>query len=318
VSGRWFGVRGRRFIRPTLTLTLSSDGSQRRALAELEHKPWAAEDGELWIASFPVEVKLEDAAEMELAVAPDIAIELGHGHGSGKRRAQKPACAPDARQPRVRTDSARARPRSGERAQSTDRLQARLAAAEQATEHERTRRDATERELENERSQSLRLRAEVGRLRAELELAAAAQQELSSASSSLDATRTEAHATGRRLEAATRALEEQRVESERLRERLGREQATVERLMQSEAAALSGRPGTTPAPTHARVERLAPAQARVERPGHRRSGTSADLPAARPERQLDPAPNPLGRALALVVMVAVIAAVVLVIHSTIA
>ena len=245
---------------------------------------------------------------MELAVAPDIAIELGHGHGSSKRRVRKPSAAPDARAPRVRTDSARTRPKSGERAPTTDRMKARLAAAEQATEHERTKRDATERELENERSESLRMRAEVGRLRAELELAEAGQRELSSASSALDASRAEAHGVRRRLEAAVRALDEERAESERLRERLTREQAAVERLMQSEATALSGRPRTTPDPTRVRAERA----------GHRRSATSADLPPVGPERQPHPEPNSLGRVLALVVILAVIAAVVLVIHGTIA
>ena len=53
LSGRWFGLRGRRFVRPTLTL--GSGDSRQRALADLEHKPWAAEDGELWEAAFPIE-----------------------------------------------------------------------------------------------------------------------------------------------------------------------------------------------------------------------------------------------------------------------
>lgn len=43
ISGRWSGVRGRRFIRPTLTVMTGGRGS--RALADLEHKPWAPEDG---------------------------------------------------------------------------------------------------------------------------------------------------------------------------------------------------------------------------------------------------------------------------------
>src|SRR5947207_1733411 len=75
VRGRWFGVRGRRFMRPTLTLISRSDGRERRALADLEHKPWAAEDGELWIAAFRIPVALDEAAQLELSVAPDVAIE---------------------------------------------------------------------------------------------------------------------------------------------------------------------------------------------------------------------------------------------------
>jgi hypothetical protein len=74
LSGRWFGVRGRRFVRPTLTLI--GAGGRSRSLADLEHKPWAAEDGELWVAMFPVPALGEDTLELELAVAPDIAVML--------------------------------------------------------------------------------------------------------------------------------------------------------------------------------------------------------------------------------------------------
>jgi len=73
VSGRWFGIRGRRFVRPTLTLV--AGGERVRALAELDHKPWAADDGEDWEAAFiwDGEEEIEDA---ELAVAPDLAVRL--------------------------------------------------------------------------------------------------------------------------------------------------------------------------------------------------------------------------------------------------
>ena len=47
LSGRWFGVRGRRFVRPTLAQI--SEVGPARALADHEHKPWAAEDGEWWV-----------------------------------------------------------------------------------------------------------------------------------------------------------------------------------------------------------------------------------------------------------------------------
>ena len=45
ISGRWYGLRGRRFVRPVLNLH-TGGGSRRRAIALLEHKPWAADDGE--------------------------------------------------------------------------------------------------------------------------------------------------------------------------------------------------------------------------------------------------------------------------------
>src|SRR5580700_7198939 len=72
LTGRWYGVRGRRFVRPSLSLVSGED--KLRALADLEHKPWAAEEGEEWHAAFPCTA--EDVAEVQLAVAPDIAVQL--------------------------------------------------------------------------------------------------------------------------------------------------------------------------------------------------------------------------------------------------
>src|SRR5690242_5087542 len=74
VSGRWFGVRGRRFVRPTLTLV--GEHRRLRSLADLEHKPWSATDGESWVASFPLDPGARAVKEVELAVAPDIAVSL--------------------------------------------------------------------------------------------------------------------------------------------------------------------------------------------------------------------------------------------------
>ncbi len=88
VNGRWFGVRGRRFMRPSLTLV---DGDeQRRLLADLEHKPWAAEDGQPWEAMFPYEQDDGGWVEAELNVAPDITITLPLP-GANRRRRRRPA-----------------------------------------------------------------------------------------------------------------------------------------------------------------------------------------------------------------------------------
>jgi hypothetical protein len=85
LSGRWFGLRGRRFVRPTLTLGTGAD--RRRALADLEHKPWAAEDGELWEATFPYEANGARPRHIELTVAPDITIALpSPGSGASEQR----------------------------------------------------------------------------------------------------------------------------------------------------------------------------------------------------------------------------------------
>jgi hypothetical protein len=74
VVGRWFGVRGRRFIRPTLYV--EADGEPRRLLAVLDHKPWAVEDGEEWIAAFAWEGDPVDLTGSELTVGPGVAVEL--------------------------------------------------------------------------------------------------------------------------------------------------------------------------------------------------------------------------------------------------
>jgi hypothetical protein len=82
LSGRWFGLRGRRFVRPTLTLGIGD--SRQRALADLEHKPWAAHDGELWEAAFSIELNGGHPGQIELTVAPDITVALPLP-GSGAR-----------------------------------------------------------------------------------------------------------------------------------------------------------------------------------------------------------------------------------------
>ena len=74
VAGRWFGIRGRRFLRPTLDIEV--DGQPRRMLAVLEHKPWAAEEGSEWMAAFTWRHEPIDPAEAELAVAQDLTVQL--------------------------------------------------------------------------------------------------------------------------------------------------------------------------------------------------------------------------------------------------
>jgi hypothetical protein len=92
IRGRWSGVRGRRFMRPALTVLV--DGRRVRLLADLEHKPWAAEDGQPWLAEFPCEFDRSAVQEAELTVAPDITVALpitGATRSAGKRGRSKPA-----------------------------------------------------------------------------------------------------------------------------------------------------------------------------------------------------------------------------------
>ena len=80
VRGRWSGVRGRRFMRPTLTAV--AGGRQQRILAVLDHKPWIAEEGEIWRAAFPCATDPASLHDAELTVAPDVTVSLAQPSGS--------------------------------------------------------------------------------------------------------------------------------------------------------------------------------------------------------------------------------------------
>src|SRR3954454_18148970 len=74
VSGRWFGVDGRRFVRPTLHVR--TDGRRRRLLAVLDHKPWSPDDHGTWIAASPGRGPPEEITAARLEVGPDIVLDL--------------------------------------------------------------------------------------------------------------------------------------------------------------------------------------------------------------------------------------------------
>ena len=86
VTGRWYGLRGHRFVRPVLVVQ-AADDEQRRLLALLDHKPWAAEDGDEWIAAFPWEGEPLELTAAELAVAPSLAVDLPVPRVPGQRGA---------------------------------------------------------------------------------------------------------------------------------------------------------------------------------------------------------------------------------------
>jgi hypothetical protein len=222
VVGRWYGIRGRRFVRPTLTAVLKSGGEQR-SLADLDHKPWATEDGESWTAAFPLGTELEEASELELNVAPDITVPLGPdaatqaGGSRGKSKSARGRASTGARAPRVRT-SPPARPTISDRSQEIERLRNRLADLEAAHDRERRRREQAEAHLEDERSEALRLRSEVGRLGAELDLAGAARNELETAATELEKTRTDARSTGQELEVARHEVDQTGRQLKKVRE----------------------------------------------------------------------------------------------------
>jgi hypothetical protein len=74
LTGRWSGVRGLRFMRPSLTV--KTEDGERSLLAVLEHKPWAAEEGSDWTAAFPWQGAAPEPGQMELAVAPSVVVDL--------------------------------------------------------------------------------------------------------------------------------------------------------------------------------------------------------------------------------------------------
>ena len=327
VSGRWFGVRGRRFVRPTLTLTLGDDGPQQRWLADLEHKPWAALDGEPWMAAFPVDVELAGASSIELSVAPDIEIMLRAPEGATGSAAASPVAA-QARSPMAKQDT-QGRRRPSARAQDLERLSTRLSSAQAALERERERRAGVDVALEEQRAESRRLSAELGRARAELDLARTVQRESEAMSAELDSTR-------RQLRAAEHRYEELVAEHDRatgvhasveaeLRERSGALESardaleqertrSAERLRSAEARAAAP-PRTPPAPTEDRFDESEPEPTRAE---PRRPRPAAPHRVDRPVNPaLRPRPNWVWRVLALLVIVAVVVAVWVVLHSTI-
>lgn len=71
VSGHWSGLRGVRFVRPTLVV------GDRQVLATLEHKPWAPHADRAWIAAFPWKGRTPEASQLALAVAPSVTVPLG-------------------------------------------------------------------------------------------------------------------------------------------------------------------------------------------------------------------------------------------------
>jgi hypothetical protein len=145
VAGRWFGLRGHRFMRPSLLV--DAGGERRRLLALLEHKPWAAAEGDLWVAAFAWDGDPVDVEAAELAVAPTVAVEL------------PPALAPGAKSRSKARGAARTGPRIAAHTERRDDALRRELAAAQA--------DVAELRAERERAHRAH-RAEVDRLRHEL------------------------------------------------------------------------------------------------------------------------------------------------------
>jgi hypothetical protein len=160
VHGRWFGVRGRRFMRPTLTAV--ADGREHRLLAVLDHKPWIAEEGEAWLAAFPWSADAAALLDAELTVAPDVTVPLPAPSVSpGARRAR--AAAPRARRAQAPSEAEKPKGRSkDERGDEQSRM--------------RVERDAALRTRDEALSELAGVRGERERLHHELKRALSARE----------------------------------------------------------------------------------------------------------------------------------------------
>jgi hypothetical protein len=187
ISGRWSGVRGRRFIRPTLTVMTGGRGS--RALADLEHKPWAPEEGKLWMAAFSCTVEDATALEAELNVAPDITITLpapGDGAATGAAKGAKrerPGREPRVRRELLERPAPQRRSAARPSQESTARrevaaikttMDAAIADKERLLHESDAEKERLQGELAASKTEQAQLRARVEELTAELDRAVAA------------------------------------------------------------------------------------------------------------------------------------------------
>jgi hypothetical protein len=162
VAGRWFGVRGLRFVRPALTVQ-TKDG-ERNLLALLEHKPWAAEEGESWVAAFPWKGESPDPDQAELTVAPSVVVALadeerGATRSRGGRRTSSERLA-EVEQRARRLESEVAWLREEREALLADKqraadLEAQLSEAREAAEALKHERDAAVRERDRAKAEHL-------------------------------------------------------------------------------------------------------------------------------------------------------------------
>ena len=172
VAGHWRHVRGRRFVRPVLWLQKGE--SRQRLMAVLDHKPWAADDGEPWLAAFKWEGGKLDVDRAELEVGRELIVELPlPGGRTPKPRPAKPR--PPSELDRVREQllSATKERRTLQAAldaattgaDELARLRAELDGAREEVESSAKARRALEAALEEARAEA----AELTRLRAELD-----------------------------------------------------------------------------------------------------------------------------------------------------
>jgi hypothetical protein len=237
--GRWSGLRGHRFLRPTLDVQV--EGERRRMLADLEHKPWAWENGQAWVAAFTWRGEPGNFDDAELTVSPDLAVQLPAPGGSVEHDEAQPATPAADRLPARR-------PRSAV-------LEAELAAALAEVERSReeleqtrtTHSDAAKELRERLRGEHAKIRVletELEQTRATIALAEAAAAE------DADRLRDERHAAGAERDAAMVTRDAALAEAEEAR-------SARDELLQKLSAVEGERDALAEARDRARLERNA-------------------------------------------------------------
>ena len=289
VTGRWYGIRGRRFLRPTLDVEV--DGSPRRMLAVLEHKPWAADDGEEWMAAFDWNGDPVALAVAELAVAPELSVVLPPPTGApakkprrAKATGERLAAAP----PRAQAREAALAEAQAEASLLRDRLAAEQKAWQQRVEEVEALRaeDAAARSAaEAERDEAAAARDAATSEREELvSTRDAAVEERDAAAAAADAARADAEKATAERDKAVR--EKAALETELAATARARDKARAERNEW-----LTRARDATAGQAAAAAEREAPPAEREAAPAERQA-PSAERREAAPEAEAPTAPLP--------------------------
>lgn len=163
VTGSWSGVRGMRFMRPTLTV------AGRRALATMEHKPWAPDAEGPWVAAFPWEGGPPDPRDVSLAVAPSVTVRLAGASAAEPEPGPDPIVAERRRFERRETEVGFLRDELKAAREERDRALARVAAAEEERAAAAASAEQAERRFERAARQRDEARQERDDARAALE-----------------------------------------------------------------------------------------------------------------------------------------------------
>jgi hypothetical protein len=141
VSGYWSGVRGMRFMRPTLIV------GDREVLATLDHKPWTPSDEIAWTAAFPWDDPAPDRSEVVLAVTPSLSVPLAADAAEPAAPAapaapEPPVAAAPAPEPAADPEQERLRSALADAARRREELERRLEQARRRADALEAERDA--------------------------------------------------------------------------------------------------------------------------------------------------------------------------------